>query len=551
MRKRIYLYMLFLTMFCVGVVTIVLSSIFYNVINKQYKAYVRSEANDIAFVLNNNYDIEEYAKNQSIKERITLVDSNGVVLFDNHADINNLENHKDRPEISSAYVNETGEAQRYSRTLYQNTYYYAVKLNSGQVLRVSITTGTVFNVFFSNILITIVVLIGILIIVNIVTLKITKRIVEPFSNIDLNVETETYDELTPYIAKIKEQKQELLDKIENIRYQNNAITTITENMKEGIVLLDEKNTILSYNDSICEIFEINKSNIGKHISTVFRYNELLDGLKHLETGVTSFIYEKDKRFYQVSISPVYRKNEIKGTVILLVDITEKEQLERFRREFSANVSHELKTPLMSISGYSELIEAGITNESDSRLFASKIKKEALSMSSLVEDILLISQLDENNYNNSAEKKYTLESVDQIVYSVIENLSGFAISKNINITTNLDDINYKVNVKLFKELVKNLIYNAIIYNVDNGNINVELFVNNDKLHLKVSDTGLGIDKVHQGRIFERFYRVEESRGKKNGGTGLGLSIVKNVVLYHNGEITLHSEVGKGSTFEVII
>ncbi len=551
MKKRIYLYMLFVTLLCVIGSTIVIGSIFYNVVNKQYKAYVRSEANDIAFILNNNYDIEKYAENQAINERITLIDEKGVVLFDNHADINNLENHKDRPEVSSAFVNDFGEAQRYSSTLSQNTFYYALKLNTGQVLRVSITTGNIVNVFLSNILITVVILIGILIVVNIFTLKVTRKIVEPFNNIDFNVESAIYDELTPYISKIKEQKQDLLDKIENIKYQNNAITTITENMKEGIVLLDEKNIILSYNDSVCEIFEVDKSNVGSHISSVFRYNELLDGLKHLDMGVNTFIYEKDKRFYQVSMSPVYRQNIIKGTVILLVDITEKEQLERFRREFSANVSHELKTPLMSISGYSELIEVGMTNEEDSRAFASKIRKEAKNMSSLVEDLLLISQLDENNYEDNTEKKLIEEDIPQIIYNVIESLIEFANNKNIEIITNIEEIHYKVNIKLFTELVKNLIYNAIIYNIDNGKINIDLWLEDGKMHFKVTDTGRGIDKVHHARIFERFYRLEESRGKKSGGTGLGLAIVKNVALYHNGEITLQSEVGKGSTFELII
>lgn len=544
--------MLLLTMLCVIVSTFVLGAIFFNVVNKQYKSYVRSEARDIAYILNNNYDIEEYARSQEITERITLIDADGVVLFDNHADINKLENHKDRPEVSSAYINETGEAQRYSRTLSQNTYYYAIRLDSGQVLRVSITTGTVLNVFLSNLHITILVIGTILIFVNIFTLRITKKIVEPLNNIDfINDSYADYDELTPYIIKIREQKQDLLDKIENIKYQNNAINTITENMKEGIVLLDDKKIILTYNDSICDIFEVDKSYIGKHISNVFRYNELLDSLKHLEMGVSNFIYEKDKRYYQVSMSPVFRNCEIKGTVILLVDITEKEQLDRFRREFSANVSHELKTPLMSISGYSELIEAGLTSGEDTIKFANKIKNEAKNMSSLVEDILLISQLDESNYNDSKNKKLYDENIAQVIYGVIDSLRNFAENKNIEIISNIEDVQYKVNIKLYSELVKNLIYNGIVYNVENGKLFIDLWVANGKMHFKVTDTGLGIDKAHQSRIFERFYRVEESRGKKSGGTGLGLSIVKNVTLYHNGEIILNSELGKGSTFEVII
>ncbi len=543
--------MLLLTLICVLISGFVISLIFYRTINNEYKSYVRNEARDIAFILNNNYDIEQYAENQSISERITLIDEDGVVIFDNHADINELENHKDRPEVSSAYVNETGEAQRYSKTLSENTYYYAIKLESGQVLRVSITTDTIIEMFLSNIHITIVVLLAILLIVNIFTFRVTKKIVEPLNNIDFNVDQYAhYEELSPYLSKINEQKKELLDKIENIKYQNNAITTITENMNEGIILLDEKNVILTYNDSICEIFEIDKSNVGKHISNLIRYNELLDGLKRLESEVSNFIYEKDKRFYQVSMSPVFRNNEIKGTVILLVDITEKEQMDRFRREFSANVSHELKTPLMSISGYAELIEAGLTGEEDTIKFAKKIRNEANNMASLVEDILLISQLDESNYSDK-DKKMSEESIDIIVINVIENLSHFADNKNITIIKNIESVNYKVNVKLFSELVKNLIYNSIVYNVENGKIFVDLSIINGKLHLKVTDTGIGIDKAHQGRIFERFYRVEESRVKKSGGTGLGLAIVKNVTLYHNGEINLHSELGKGSTFELII
>ncbi len=544
--------MLLITLISSFLLSFLLTFTFYDILNKEYKEYVKGKATDIAFIMNSELDNFEYLKNNYQRERITLIDANGNVLFDNYTDISTLENHKDRPEVIGAINNTSGESKRYSDTLSKSTYNYAIKLNSGEVLRVSIITSTVLDVLISNLYLIVLIFLFILLITNIFAYRITRKIIDPLYEINFeNSNVPVYPELEPYINKIFEQKKELYDKLENIKYQNNAITTITENMKEGIILLDEFNEILTYNGSICDIFEIDKKYIGENIIKIFRHNDLIYGLKHLEETGTHFVYERNEIYYQVIISPVFRNNEIKGAVILFVDITQKEQSDRFRREFSANVSHELKTPLMSILGYSELIENGLVRENDMPTFIGKIRNEAKTMSSLVEDILLISQLDENVYKNSEIKTFEKENIKELVIDVVESLRGFAKEKNIEISINCQDIYHRINKKLFSELVKNLVFNAIAYNVEDGNVNIEAFIEKEKLHLIVKDTGIGIEKKHQSRIFERFYRVEKSRDKRSGGTGLGLSIVKNVVLYHNGEIKLNSEVKKGSTFEVII
>ncbi len=537
---------------CSLILIFLLGFIFYGIINRQYKDIVRSKAYDIAFILDNDYDNIEFLENNKHKERITLIGEDGTVLFDNYADVSELENHKDRPEVLIANSYDFGETERYSETLDKKTFYCAVRLESGEVLRVSITTRSIFDVFLDNIVLIISTIILIAFIINILAWRVTKNIIKPIINIDFdNYDLTGYNELEPFLYKIKEQKRELVDKLENIKYQNNAILTITENMQEGIILLDEHNDILTYNDSICDIFSIDKDFIGKNIYSFFRDNDFITILKHLEEKSSYFIFENNKFFYQVSVSPVYREKEIKGSVILFVDITEKERTEKFKKEFTANVSHELKTPLMSILGYSELIESGLVQDEDVSRFISKIRKESVKMTSLVEDILLISNLDESASNDYKDKTFEAVNMKELILEVVESLSGLAKKKNVEIVLNCEELYYKVDKKLFYQLVKNLVYNGIVYNKEDGKVFIELEIIDKKLHLWVKDTGIGIERIHQSRVFERFYRVDESRDRRKGGTGLGLALVKNIALYHNGEVKLTSEVSKGSTFEVIV
>ncbi len=552
MKNKIFRYMLLISLICTMLLTVTLSFIFYGIISKQHRENLKSKANDIAFIMNSDIENINYLENTQNRERITLIGTDGDVIFDNYADASTLDNHGDRPEVSSAYSQSVGESDRYSKTLANTTYNYAIRLNSGEVLRVSIITKDISDIVMENFVLIIFVVVAILLITNIFAYKLTRKIIDPLNDIDFDENKYLeYYELQPFFIKITEQKQELMNQLDSIKYQNNAILTITENMKEGIILLDKNNSILTYNDSVCDIFEIDKSYIGNNVLNFFRYNDLIDSLKKLDNEGANFIFQKNKFSYNVSVSPVYKNKEIEGAVILLIDITEKVQLDKFRKEFSANVSHELKTPLMSILGYSELIENGMVQTEDINRFAKKIRKEATSMSGLVEDILLISQLDESANKDRENKSFERIDINVIINNVVDSLDSFIKKKNIDLVVNCNDVVFEVNEKLYSELVKNLVYNAINYNVENGKVKIDIWVENEKLHLRVEDTGLGIEKIHQARIFERFYRVEQSRDKRNGGTGLGLSIVKNVTLYHNGEIKLTSEIGKGSVFEVII
>ncbi len=555
MKKRIYRYMLLVTFTGAVILTILLSFIFYEVLSNQYKEYVRSKALDFAFILNTQGEASDFLDKLNVEERVTLIDSEGNVVFDNYAEEEYLDNHSERPEVVSANDLGYGEAKRFSQTVSEETYYYAVKLEDGNILRVAIKTNTVYNIFYKNISIILFIVILFLIISNLLALNITNKIVEPFSKIDFEKTDEVfYDELTPYVNKIKEQKEELTQQIINAKYQNNTITTITNNMQEGVILVDDRNTILTYNESIAKILGVSDEDfVGRNVMALFRNTEVVSALKHLdEKSIHRFSFEKDKNLYMVSVSPVYRNTKIKGAVILFVDVTERSLLEKFRREFSANVSHELKTPLMSILGYAELIESGIAKEEDKNRFIGKIKTEANNMSSLVEDILLISELDESVTNSTESAgSFNTENIKEVVLEVVEKLKEFTVEKNIEIITNCEEVEHSVNKRLFKEIVNNLVYNAIVYNVDNGKIFVDLKNIDNRFELTVRDTGIGIEEENQSRVFERFYRVEASRNKRKGGTGLGLSIVKNATMYHGGVVTVESEFGVGTTFRVLI
>ncbi len=554
MRKRIYRYMVLVTFIVSIILTLLLSFIFYGVLSSQYKDYVKSKAMDFAFILNTGRESEDFLEKLNIEERVTLIDPAGNVIFDNYADSLGLENHGERPEVAGANDVGYGEAKRYSQTVSKETYYYAIKLESGDVLRVAITTDTVFNIFADNIEIILLVILVMLILGHFVAVFITNKILDPFSKIDFEKTDEVfYDELTPYFNKIKEQKEELTTQINNIKYQNDTITTITNNMQEGIILIDERSTILTYNPSVEHILGTDEDFNGRNILALFRNPELVEALKHLEEEkIHRFTFDKDKNQYLVSVSPVYRNNKIKGTVILFLDVTKKAQLDKFRREFSANVSHELKTPLMSIMGYAELIESGLAKEEDRDRFISKIKTEASNMTSLIEDILLISEMDEGiSKGSETGNSFKEENIKEIVLEEVEKLNEFTLSRSIEIYTNCEDVKHMVNRRLFSEVVHNLVYNAIAYNVDKGKIFVDLKKVNNNLEFVVRDTGIGIDEEHQARIFERFYRVEKSRNKRIGGTGLGLSIVKNATVYHGGVVTIESALGVGTTFKVVI
>ncbi len=438
MKNRVYKYMLLIIFIVATILTATLSLVFYQVLSGQYIDYIKAKATDFAFIINQEGESEGFyfLEQLNVEERVTLINQEGIVTFDNYTNDEILENHSERPEVISAMEVGEGESKRYSKTMLEETYYYAIKLDSGDILRVSITTDAVINIFAENLHIIILITIVILILSNFLALTVTKKIIDPFSKIDFDFTDEVfYEELIPYINKIKEQKRELTDQISNIKYQNNTILTITNNMKEGVILVDGRNNILTINKSVRKILNIeNKDFTGKSLLTILKNREILSALKHLDdTNHHCFKIEKNSKLYRVSISPVYSSKKIKGAVIFFVNITKKEQIEKFRQEFSANVSHELKTPLMSILGYAELIESGMAKEEDKGRFISKIKNEASNMTNLIEDIMLISELDESvSHSNKNAGAFNSENILDIVNHSVDTLDEFAKKEGLKL-----------------------------------------------------------------------------------------------------------------------
>lgn len=497
---------------------------------------------DPIYYLDNLYDNKN-------NYRISVIDKSGTVIYDNYEDQLLLDNHSDRPEVQDAFNTGYGESLRFSNTLGEKTYYYATAINDNYVLRLSKTTNALFSIFKSSFPIIGICIFLSLLLSHYISLKLVKRVVEPINKIDLqNNNINAYDELSPLINTIKKQRIEINNQISILESRTSAIKTIVENMNEGIILIDNDEKILLKNSSISKMFNAKDSYIDKDLIELTRDLTLQNAVKLALTGnQTDLTIEIDNKVIQVLINPVLFNNEINGAVLLFIDISKKANNEKMRREFSANVSHELKTPLTTILGLSELIYNDMVDKDDYKKFGEKIKNESQRLLVLIENIIKVSQLDEKSFSNTFEHL----NISFIINDVVKTLEPHIEEKNIklNIATNGELIHG--NKHLIHELIFNLIENAIKYNKVNGEIFVSTEYQDNHVKIIVKDTGVGIDEKYQDRVFERFYRVDKSRNKKTGGSGLGLSIVKHIVDNHDGNITLESKPEIGSTFTVII
>lgn len=491
--------------------------------------------------------------------RVTFIDFNGNVLYDNITDVSTMENHSNRNEFIVAIENGTGEDIRESESINENTYYYAIKQDNG-VIRFSRTMNGIFSVFISILPIIILSFGVITIVVTIFSMNLAEKIMQPItalvSQFDIfnkhdeelpkKIVTE-YSELEPIAETIQTLVNRIQKYIQNVREQKDRIRLITDNMVEGMIILDEKNDILSINKSAIKIlnpdFKVKENRMFLELTRNKILLDALDDIKE-EKNIKEIITIKDS-YYKAYIS--WAEN-IKGTIILLVDVTETVKAEEVRRDFSANVSHELKTPLTTIKGFGELFENGmLTDIEDVKKYGAMIERESERLLFLINDIIRLSEIEEKTEKILAP----INLYDSSEYA-INLLSQKANSKNISIVLDSPK-NIMVNAHdgYMNELLINLIDNAIKYNKDGGSIKVSLLENDSKVTISVADTGIGISKQDCSRIFERFYRVDKSHSKKIGGTGLGLSIVKHIVNYHNGEIHLQSELGVGTTISIDI
>ncbi len=493
---------------------------------------------------------ETYLQNLTMYDnRLTWIAADGEVLFDNQADPSSMENHLDREEIAEALQSGQGESSRYSETLSQKTVYYALKLSDNSVIRLSDTRSTVWNLLFGMFQPILLVLTIAIILSAILASRISKSIVRPINAIDLeapDVEG-NYDEISPLLLKIHHQNDQIRRQMEELRRQREEFQLITENMSEGFLVVDAKTELLSYNSAALRLLGSGPVEGTPSVLTLNRG----ESFRHaVETALAGEHCEQTMSLgsavYHVIANPVTHQKKPAGAVIVILDCTERELRDQMRREFTSNVSHELKTPLTSIYGVSEMIANGIVKPGDIRSFAQNIHEESGRLITLIEDIMKLSQLDEN----SIPADPVAVDLYQLAASVIERLKRQAEERNIAVDLDGGTAIVQGIPNVLEEMIYNLCDNAIKYNRDGGRVRIS--VNKDKDGhpvVRVQDTGIGIPKEHQARVFERFYRADKSHSKKIGGTGLGLSIVKHAAAYHGATVRLESEEGKGTIVTV--
>ena len=517
------------------------------ILYRNFDGQMRKELSKEAAYL--TYGVEQqgvdYLKNIKDKSaRITYIDQDGTVLFDNEADVSEMKNHSDRTEFQKAEKYGAGESSRYSDTLSEKTIYYALRLKDGTVLRVSGTQDSVLALVENLIFPLCWILCLMLILSGIMASAISKRIVKPINELDLESpkENQIYEELSPLLSKIHRQNREIQNQLELAKQQQEEFALITENMQEGLIVIDKYTMILSANSSAWNLFHMDRVCQGESVYCLDREEEFRHAIEQVLSGEhTELVLKLNGSDIQLIANPVIRDKKTEGAVVLLVNVTEKLERESLRREFSANVSHELKTPLTSISGFAEIMQGGLVKCEDIPKFAGRIYKESQRLLQLVEDVIQISQLDEE------KTSYVWEPVDvyQVCKNAFESLKEKAKRLNVHLYICGERMKMEAVRTLLEEAIYNVCDNAIKYNRNDGSVSVFLVQTAQEIQIVVKDTGVGIPKEDQDRVFERFYRVDKSHSKEIGGTGLGLSIVKHAVGALKGSVILRSEEGNGT------
>ncbi len=481
--------------------------------------------------------------------RITWIDKKGKVLFDNKTDASSMENHLEREEVRQAVENGYGKSSRYSETLTEKSLYSAKKLSDGSVLRLSVSQYSVLTLFLGMLRPVLIIALLAVVLALLLAYRLSKNIVTPLNklNLDSPLSNKVYEELSPLLKRMDAQQRQLKHQSEELKRKREEFETATENMSEGLIILNEKGVILSINRAAAKMLGLSEDSVGKDIFSEKTSVNLKEPTQIALSGKnTEEVFALRDGNCQLLANPVSTDGKVTGAALLVLDVTEKERSEQMRREFTANVSHELKTPLQTISGYAELLANGMVADKDKTAFSEKIYAEAQRMIRLIEDIIKLSNLDEGAV------ELTRETVD--LYVTAENTvrSLLPAAKKANVTLSLNGENAEIYgiPQLLTAVVYNLCDNAIKYNKDGGTVFVNVKNNAENIVLSVRDTGIGIPKEQQERIFERFYRVDKSHSKEVGGTGLGLSIVKHAAKLHDAKITLESEVGKGTGITVI-
>lgn len=546
MTKKIFRSIIAVALVVLVASLFIASSFLYDYFNKSQVTQLREELSLVAANIN-KVGTSYFDHFDSSIFRFTLIAADGSVLYDSQADTSDMENHLEREEIAEALKSGSGSSARYSKTLTERTFYEATRLENGNVLRISMSQVTVGALLLGMFPAVCAIVLSSIVVALILSHKMAKSIVKPLNELDLEnpAENDAYEELTPILTKLNKQHKQITRQMRELRQKSDEFEQITASMNEGLILLDKKGMVLSINAAAKKLFGTDDTTIGRNFLTVDRSVHMSHAIEMAFEGKHSeFREEKNGSEYQFIINHTESAGKPVGVVILCFDVTETAFAERNRKEFTANVSHELKTPLQSIIGSAELLENGLVKPEDTKRFIGNIKNEATRLVSLINDIIRLSQLDEDS-------KPATESVDlyDMANEVIEVLTVSAAKKQVTFCLNGESCVMNGIRRYLYEILYNLCDNAIRYNKDGGKIMVDLRHQNGNIVLSVSDTGIGIPQEHQSRIFERFYRVDKSHSKETGGTGLGLSIVKHAVAYHGGRIKLDSKVGKGTKITV--
>lgn len=550
MYKKIYKNMCFLAMLTLILSTVFILSASYTTLHENFKSDIKNEVILIADLLNNTEDSVgslQVACEDIGNKRISLIGADGTVLYDNQSDISNMENHLDRPEVIEAEKSGFGESERYSASSDKTLYYYAVKLDNGSVLRLSTSSNGIRDMFIGIFIAVLIISVLIFVLAMIIARRLTENIVKPFEKIysfDNKDIEETYEEIRPFLNRIARQNREIQRQMSKVKSQKVRLQAITDNINEGLVIIDANSNVLSVNNCALKIFEKAENDVkNRNLVYLTSLLEIHDIYKNALTGEKdNILLELNGKIYQIFYSPVYDHEAISGVVMLLFDVSEHAKAEQIRKEFTANVSHELKTPLTSIHGYAQIIRTGIAKPEDVAGFAEKIEKESSRLISLINDIIQLSILDENKADDTKQSI----SLKSVVLEAMESLQETAAKRNISISLHGDDTKVYGNASQLSELVYNLCENAIKYNKENGKVSITL---KEKAFI-VCDTGIGIPEEYLNRIFERFFRVDKSHSKQVNGTGLGLSIVKHIAEANNAVIKVKSKLGEGTEFTVV-
>lgn len=524
-----------------------------------YSVYVDRSNKDLSNIviamgetLNKIDDDENYLDDVARKKRdfrITLIKEDGDVVYDSSQDAKFLPTHKDRPEVIKAQKNGFAKIERYSNTLSKDLYYVSLRLEDGNVLRVSREMDNLLGAFRKVFPIDILMSLLVFAIATVVSRRLTKKTFEPLNNLNedlLTIDTDMFPEISPFINKINKQNKTIKDNYREISRERDTIETILKNMKESLIIIDENKNLLSVNNSARELFNSKRDLIGENILNLIRDEDLLklidDALMGSSVESITNIGDREFKFY---VNPVFEDKKVRGVVILFIDETEEIRALRLREEFSSNVSHELKTPLTSICGFSELLVNGMVDDDNKEEFYKLIYDDSKRLLNLIEDIMKISGLE-------SEEAFSREEIklNELIKDILRAQRNLIDEKNIAVSLEGDGLVYE-NKTMMWELFANIINNGLKYNKDGGKLDIKISEDEKNYEVSIVDTGIGIPSKDLARIFERFYRVDKSRSRKIGGTGLGLSIVKHVLQSIDGKLEISSKLGMGTSFKVIL